>query len=250
MSKLRTYEEKEAILRHCLELEKSGGDILGYLWEQDYLTPRATWFNYQREWLGRKPYQYTDGKPKKKGVNNMGKPVNTNEDRQRRLYELIERINRGMGIRAALADMGYTGKSAGQQYRQLRNFAKENDPVAYAALPEKMDGSVVPVTSLADAMKNCQDAAETFFGECEKMGLTVDKPDVTVKPKICKPVNYDGFEMITIRSAETGNKFEWSAEYKLFTIKSHGDEMTLHIDDFKALLKEIQRAAAVLGVEL
>ena len=64
MSRLRTDEEKIAILEHCLELERTGGDILDYLWSQDYLTPRATWFNYQREWLGRKPYEFTDGKPR------------------------------------------------------------------------------------------------------------------------------------------------------------------------------------------
>ena len=71
MAKQRTYEEKEAILQKCLELEATGGDILSYLWSQDYLTPRATWCNYQREWLGRKPYQYTDGKPKKKFANRL-----------------------------------------------------------------------------------------------------------------------------------------------------------------------------------
>ena len=55
MAKLRTEEEKEWILQRCLELEATGGDILGFLWSQDYLTPRATWCNFQREWLGRKP---------------------------------------------------------------------------------------------------------------------------------------------------------------------------------------------------
>jgi hypothetical protein len=32
MATLRTEEEKSAILAHCLELERTGGDILGYLW--------------------------------------------------------------------------------------------------------------------------------------------------------------------------------------------------------------------------
>ena len=80
MAKQRTEEEKEAILVHCLELEETGGDILGYLWSQDYLTPRATWFNYQRELLGRKPYQYTDGKPRK-GENDIMKLTLENKKR-------------------------------------------------------------------------------------------------------------------------------------------------------------------------
>ena len=62
MATLRTYEEKAAIVEHCIELERTGGDILGYLWSKNYVSPRATWCNFQREWLGRKPYEYTDGK--------------------------------------------------------------------------------------------------------------------------------------------------------------------------------------------
>ena len=64
MAKHRTPEEISAIVDRCIELEKEGGDILGYLWTENYLTPRATWCNFQREWLHRKPYEYTDGKPK------------------------------------------------------------------------------------------------------------------------------------------------------------------------------------------
>jgi len=249
MSRLRTEEEKAAILNECLRLEKEGGDILGYLWSQDYVTPRATWCNYQREWLGRKPYQYTDGKPKKKGEKKMGKPVNTKEDRQRRLDELIERVNKGMGIRAALADMGYSGKSAGQQYRQLRNFAKENDPIAYAALPESIGGDIVPVTSLADAMQNCQDAADEFFGKCEEMGLKTEVPE---EPKICQPVVYEDMIVREVeglfgryRRSDIGGKV-----YIDFEPFDTMDVMSFTVEQWRSFREEQVKAAAILGVEL
>ena len=170
----------------------------------------------------------------------MGKPVNTNEDRQRRLDELIERINRGMGIRAALADMGYTGKSAGQQYRQLRNFAKENDPVANAALPEKMDGSVVLVTSLADAMKNCQDAAETFFGECENMGLKIAKVPEAKAPGIEFRVNGIDTELGSFRYYKRSGYMDWESE---------NDAVSLNIDEWRQLIRDLPKIMEILGVK-
>lgn len=54
MAKLRTEKELDAIVKHCVELEKVGGDIYGYLMSQHYITPRATWLNLQRERLGRR----------------------------------------------------------------------------------------------------------------------------------------------------------------------------------------------------
>ena len=239
MSRLRTEEEKAAILNECLRLEKEGGDILGYLWSQDYVTPRATWCNYQREWLGRKPYQYTDGKPKKKGEKKMGKPVNTKEDRQRRLDELIERVNKGMGIRAALADMGYSGKSAGQQYRQLRNFAKENDPIAYAALPESIGGDIVPVTSLADAMQNCQDAADEFFGECEKMGLKLDSEPA---PAIEYRVTGIDTEMGSFRYFKRSGYLDWDF--------GDNDTVSMNTDEWRQLIEDLPKIMDILGVKL
>ena len=193
----RTWEEKMDILDHCMELEKTGGDILGYLWSQDYLTPRATWFNYQRMYLHRKPYEFTDGKPKKKGEQTMnGMDSKTIAARQKRLDELKKRIGAGMGIRAALTDMGYTGKSAGQTYRQIRNFAQANDPEIYAILPEKISDADTPVEVKTPTVK--VDGPMKIETPEANMIQVVEMPE---KPKapITQPLVFDG---MTVREIE------------------------------------------------
>ena len=42
MATRRTPEEIEKIVDHCVELEQNGGDIIAYLYSENYMTPRAT----------------------------------------------------------------------------------------------------------------------------------------------------------------------------------------------------------------
>jgi len=70
MSLLRTPEEKAKIVSRCIDLEMEGGDVLGYLQAEGYVTPKATWANMQRIYLGRVGDKATDGRPtghKRKG---------------------------------------------------------------------------------------------------------------------------------------------------------------------------------------
>ena len=51
----RTDEQKQAFVNECLEIEKANGDVLGYIevnWPS--YTPRATWYNLQKQFLGRR----------------------------------------------------------------------------------------------------------------------------------------------------------------------------------------------------
>lgn len=225
MARLRTDEEKAAILRECVRLEKEGGDILGFLWSQDYITPRATWFNYQREWLGRKPYQYTDGKPRKKGGTTM-KDGKLKEARQKRLEDLVERVGSGMSIRDALRDMGYTGKSAGQIYRQIRNFAQVNDPAMFAALPEKIDGGIAPAASTDDPAKQTEKAPAAGS----------------------VPLMYDGYTVRCIESKTFGRFFFDIDHNHLDWTTGEGEEVSFTPQGWKMFLKELPKIMGILGV--
>ena len=243
MARLRTDEEKAAILRECLRLEKEGGDILGYLWSQDYITPRATWCNYQRDWLGRKPYQYTDGKPKKRRRGTMnGMDSKTRAARQKRLDDLKKRISDGMGIRAALADMGYTGKSAGQTYRHIRNFAEVADPEFAAVLPEKISDSDTPVVSVADAVKGMQDAADAFPARMEETPLKLTDPE----PKAGRIIEY----RITGIDTEMGS-FRYYRRSGFLDWETGGinDTISLNVDEWRQLMEDLPKIMEVLGVE-
>ena len=71
---MRTDAEELDFARECERIEKNGGDVQGYI-AQEYpsYTPRAVWYRLQRNYLGRKDFQLTEGRPKKKGVKYMGK---------------------------------------------------------------------------------------------------------------------------------------------------------------------------------
>lgn len=242
MARLRTDEEKAAILRECLRLEKEGGDILGYLWSQDYITPRATWCNYQREWLGRKPYEYTDGKPKKKGRGTMnGMDGKTKEARQKRLDDLKERISDGMGIRAALADMGYTGKSAGQTYRRIRNYALEVDPEFGKTLPEKIRDDDAPLKAPAKTAAK-REEPDALLARMEETPLKMTDPE----PKAGRIIEY----RITGIDTEMGS-FRYSRRSGFLEWETGGinDTISLTVDEWRRLMEDLPKIMEVLGVE-
>ena len=267
MAKLRTDEEKAAILEHCLELEESGGDILGYLWSKDYITPRATWCNYQREWLGRKPYQYTDGKPKKQKRRDIHMNKNAAKEKEKLLNKVLERISAGKSAKEAMASLGYTGKSLGQTYRQLRIYAVDMDPKLGEILPERLNDPKKEYTNLkvvvkdgveyekaeeptlADAMTGMKEVTDDFFGKCEEMGLKMDKPK---QQKITQPVNYDGMMVREVeglfgryRRTDIG-----SATYIDYESKDGADELSMTVEHWKAFIVEIRNAGRILGVEV
>lgn len=119
-----------------------------------------------------------------------------------------------------------------------------------------------------DAMEAMMEASDKFFTKWTYMGREVEKPEqvTTVKldgplnietpegeyairpGKITKPVSYDGFLMDVIRSPETGARYEVKDD--TMYLKIGAEEFALEIDEWRKLLIEIPKAAAVLGVEL
>ena len=253
MAKLRTEEEKAAILEHCLELEASGGDILGYLWSQDYYTPRATWCNYQREWLGRKPYEYTDGKPRKKGRVVYMKHAKVTLEQKKKAVEIA--LAGGDPLKY-LKDHG--AENAPAMWYTIKQNLSDTDPEKFSQLPDlrsKGNSRKEPETekaeepTLADAVTGMKDATDEFFGKCEEMGLKMDKPK---QPKITQPVNYDGMMIREVeglfgryRRTDIG-----SATYIDYESKDGADELSMTVEHWKAFIVEIRNAGLILGVEL
>lgn len=128
---MRTEEQKTAFARECAKIEKAGGDVLEYI-EKNWpsYTPRGTWFNLQKEYLHRSPFQLTDGKPVEKPVKNSerkeGKKVKKKMNRRETIQALIEEVNAGKDAFEVLKNMGYV-----TPYYALRDFkiwAVNNDP--------------------------------------------------------------------------------------------------------------------------
>jgi hypothetical protein len=249
----RTNEEIRTIVARCVEIEKEGGDVLGYLKSEHYVTPRATWYNFQRERLHRKPGEYTEGKPGKGGTKKMS--VTMKAERQKRLEDLKARISGGMGIREALADMGYRGKGAGQTYRQIRNFAMAYDPEALGMLPERISGAVKRAEVIEPSLK--MDGEPRI--EIPEAGMMIEaevpekvKPLNVVKRAITEPICYDG---MTVREVEQlfgrYRRSDINGEvYIDFENADRADIMSYTVNQWRGFLDELHRAARILGVEL
>lgn len=224
MATRRTPEEIERIVDRCIELEQSGGDILAYLWGENYLTPRATWCNFQREWLGRKPYQYTDGKPK-----------NRKEEKE------MARIKKD----------GTPAKKPGPKpnYKKVEKKEPEQLPTVKIDGPiviKTPDGKETKVGSAGDALNNMADAAADFFGKCEEMGLMKEET------KITQPVNYDGFAVRAVEGDYGSYHFQ-EINGKMwidYDDKEFSNQLSMTVDQWRGFLAELRHAGLVLGVEL
>ena len=266
MATRRTPEEIEAIVDHCVELEQSGGDILAYLWSENYMTPRATWCNFQREWLGRKPYEYTDGRPgERKRIMPRGKTVITNEQKAEAVRIAIEGTNPCTYLK------GLGSKNPTAAWANIKSFYMRKHPDIYAKIPKKLNNYIEmpvvklrgpirietpeadkvqvvekPEKTLSEAMTGMKDAADTFFGECEKMGLKMDAP------KITQPVSYDGMVIREIeglfgryRRSDISGKI-----YIDFEPAESLDVLSYTVEQWQRFREEQEKAAAVLGVDL
>ena len=245
MSRLRTDEEKIEILEHCLELERTGGDILGYLWNQNYLTPRATWFNYQREWLGRKPYEFTDGKPKKRGE----KKMNNKNDKRKVLEAVITAIERGDDPLVFMTTFGYQAPQAA--YAALKKYAKQNAPELAPKLPDlrtirKTTKKAPEKATLADAIDGMTDAANEFFDKCEEMGLKVNGEQVK-KPNLI----VSGPIMVSAIRHKNFGEFYRDFDHNCIDWRTReGDEVSLSTQGWKSLVEELPELLKLLGVEV
>lgn len=119
---MRTDEQKQAFVNECLEIEKAGGDVLGYIevhWPS--YTPRATWYNLQRQFLHRNTAQLTEGKPKGSGTR-MGKMREAAE-------AVMDAYDRGENVYDWLEENGYRNPSS--QWYQLKLYAQKHDLELY-----------------------------------------------------------------------------------------------------------------------
>lgn len=272
MATFRTPEERAAIAARCIELEKEGGDILGYLWSENYLTPRATWCNIQREWLGRKPYEYTDGKPKEKKRKEKGNMAKRRSLTAEERAEAIRIALDGGDPRKYLEEIGISEPSNTWAY--IKMTEKQRNPDVYAKIPKRLPVNGLKnkavkqaeepekAPTLADAMAGMKDAAETFFGQVPALkvdgAIRIETPEanrVTVaevpeNPKITKPVNYDGFDVRGIKGEFGTYSYSEFPSGKYLDYDSDGDSLSMTIEKWRGFIAELKRAALVLGVEL
>ena len=249
MATQRTFEEKSEILAHCLELERTGGDILTYLWSENYLTPRATWCNYQREWLHRKPYEYTDGKPKKKKETKdmADRPKFTDEQK----LEAAQIAINGGNPYSFLKGLG--AKEPNGVWFNIKKWLEKNHPDVYEKVPKYINRNAKKLEleaggnyeiSAKEAMDNIKEAADDFFDGCKKAGLSIE-----LAPEEVKPLSYDGLEIAGIRHQDLG-EFYYDRKYNSVDWRTpEGDEVSMGPVWWKQMITDLPKILKMLGVE-
>lgn len=243
-----TEKERWEKINHCLELEKSGGDILGYLAENwPSYTPRATWINIQKEYLKRKEWQISSGGPEKleKDMNDP-KPLEMETEAAKVAEELAKDgriLWKSLEERAqTLIDILKKGGSPWDYYTRLgasdpaksfrlfRNKLKNARPDLYA----EMQALIIAHASRKPEEKE-----------------TAKKPPETAQNAACEPLQTaegtttDGdFDVTAVR----GKFGDYLLTDDMMRWTFNGKSITLQMDTWKKVIQEMQNALSVLGV--
>ena len=125
----------------------------------------------------------------------------------------------------------------------IKAKVKETDPETYAKLPDlrntrKLAKEEKPVTA-ADAMAACQDAADTFFGQCQEMGLLKEDEKAD-----------DDLETTAVRDVNLG-EFYFDHDHNCIDWRNGlGDEVSLGPSGWKMMVKMLPKILKKLGVEM
>ena len=143
----------------------------------------------------------------------------------------------------------------------IKAKVKETDPETYAKLPDlrnmrKPAKEEKPVTA-ADAMAACQEAADTFFGQCQEMGLLKDQPKtVSITkfvelPKVTPTKFEDGMEyIVTGIRTELGNfQYFKKTGFIDWTPNDGNDTASLNLDEWRQFVENWPKVLKALGVK-
>lgn len=202
---MRTDAEKRAFAVKCLEIEKEGGDVLGYIRDEyPSYTPRATWYNLQKWYLSRYSWQLTEGRP----INPEERRLKElRADKAKQLDEILKVLEEGKDPIEYLEGLGY--KAPTQVWTDLKNWARKNRPDDRKKMPDNLKlyyaDHGIQRTGTAQAIKKPVEnpskpvkAPETiFFGgkEYEKLegeGKPVNEYRAKPSPTCCQPARESG----------------------------------------------------------
>jgi hypothetical protein len=235
MSEPRTEAEKQRIFHRCLEIERQGGDIIAYLKSENYISPRATWHNFQRCYTKRKPEEFTSGRPTNKGETDMEKTERPG--RIQILAEIIEEMKKGVHPYDALKQYGYA--NVAQAYTDIRQYARDKAPDLYEAIPEEYK-----IMSKRYRPKNKLEKQEQLQLEAGKdYSLSVAETPIT------KPLCYGGKTAIGWKG--DFGRYIYDDRSGYFDYESNdGEEISMPVDAWKAWMNEIRDIWQLMGVEL
>lgn len=221
---------REELAHECVQIEKAGGSVREFLGLRGCISPWGTWFRLQREELGREKWQITDGR----GGEDMKKIALADKKKA------VEIAIGGGDPLEYLKKCGSKNPSA-LWYVIQKNLA-EAEPEKYAQLlacKEKKEETVdlprfieePPVETYAQ-----QDEAED-----------VNAHGLCAQP--LKPVNYGGFDVLSIRDPKSGDTFSYDRKHNMMEWRTEaGDEVSMTPVEWRELTEMLPDVMQVLGI--
>ena len=182
---MRTHREKRDFAKMCMAMEGFGADILSYIevnWPS--YTPRACWYNLQREYLKRSTSRLTEGK---KDEEEMKK---SRQSQEKTVQMLIEAVRNNQDPCQVLVACGYTNIHSA--VRNAKAWCRQNKPDWYPAIEHikvitpKEEPQETPSNVDSDACEdrtkgNSSKASETqeTAKEWQTEGIPEEKPVCT-----------------------------------------------------------------------
>lgn len=171
---------------------------------------------------------------RKRSKKNM-KTIVTKEQKQKAVSMAID----GRDPLEYLREIG--SKSPDKMWYYIKTSVKKSDPELYAKIPDlrkiEKKPEEVPAVKVDGALR-----IET--PEAKQIQVA----EVPEKPKISKPVNYDGLDVSAVRHPELG-EFYYDLKFKCIDWRTHeGDEISMSPQAWKNLYYDLPKILRALGV--
>ena len=161
-------------------------------------------------------------------------------------------------------------KNPSAAWYAIKQKVKKNDPETYAKLQRDLrkdrpkaekpvetpeDGTAVSLKNVVPALVDLEDAMEGWVDRAHKKGLkTIVDDDVEAKlpeaPRICKPVNYEGFDVREVEGAFARYRRSDVGDKTYVDVEIHEgcDTLSYTVEQWRNLHSERVRAFVILGV--
>jgi hypothetical protein len=218
--------DRKELACKCLRIEAAGGCVRQFLRDLGFVSPWGTWFRLQKEELGRKDWQITDGK----GVEEMRKV--TLEDKKK----AVEIALSGGDPLAYLKEIGSKQPSA--LWYAIKKALKEVDPEKYELL-------VPPPAS--EEIRMPEEAPEKTLVSSEDIKKALD--ECGIESSIKNAVEYGGFEVIVLKSPCTGFRYTNDQQAgKMTWNTTFGNTVSLTAEDWHNMAAELPKVLQIFGI--
>ena len=230
--------DRERVAEECLRIEKHHGDVLAYLRGIGCISPWGTWYRIQKEQLGRKAWQITNGK----GVDTLGKSKLTLADKKEAVRIAIDGGNPYNFLREK--GIGFPESTWAKIKKGI------TDPEIIAKIPKKLPDSVKEIPE--NVPENVETPEATVWLNQDYVaaleGTTPCEPEES--SPVTVPLMYMGRKVKAIENELTGMFTRNMAGDYIDWETKDGEVISMKVEEWKIFYHMLKDDFRILGVEL